>query len=288
MNNTTPLGGKPIHQLGLFVLFLLAGSLVFVVFSHFTPMLATGPDIAGRTGLIIFFSFLTWLAHRNVRLAKYISVSSACLIASCALFLDLYLSRWSLWIFGLDMHTPVGIAVDKLESTLMVAMTILLLTRLLGGDMASLYLKKGNLLLGLAIGVLTFAFFTATAIPTAEKAFLGRDLSMARVIPLIPWVLIFVLANGFNEELLFRGLYFQKIEPFFGRFLTNVLVTLVFAVSHAGVRYTPDVVGFLVVLLPLSLALGYTMQKTDSIWGSVLFHAGLDVPVVIGLYSNLA
>ncbi len=29
------------------------------------------------------------------------------------------------------------------------------------------------------------------------------------------------------------------------------------------------------------------MQKTDSIWGSVLFHAGMDIPVMVGIFSNL-
>lgn len=29
------------------------------------------------------------------------------------------------------------------------------------------------------------------------------------------------------------------------------------------------------------------MQGTDSIWGSVLFHAGADIPVMIGIFSNL-
>jgi hypothetical protein len=29
------------------------------------------------------------------------------------------------------------------------------------------------------------------------------------------------------------------------------------------------------------------MQRTDSILGSVLFHAGTDIPVFIGIFSNI-
>jgi membrane protease YdiL (CAAX protease family) len=41
------------------------------------------------------------------------------------------------------------------------------------------------------------------------------------------------------------------------------------------------------VTFPLALALGTIMQKTDSIWGSILLHAGLDIPVMLGISSNL-
>jgi len=25
----------------------------------------------------------------------------------------------------------------------------------------------------------------------------------------------------------------------------------------------------------------------DSVWGSILFHAGMDIPVILGIFSNL-
>jgi hypothetical protein len=30
------------------------------------------------------------------------------------------------------------------------------------------------------------------------------------------------------------------------------------------------------------------MQKSNSIWGSMLFHAAMDTPVFVGIFSNLA
>jgi membrane protease YdiL (CAAX protease family) len=33
---------------------------------------------------------------------------------------------------------------------------------------------------------------------------------------------------------------------------------------------------------------GYITQKTDGLWGSILFHAGMDIPIFLGIFSNLA
>jgi membrane protease YdiL (CAAX protease family) len=100
--------------------------------------------------------------------------------------------------------------------------------------------------------------------------------------------LIFILANATNEELLFRGLFLRKLEPFYGKFISNFLIAFVFTGLHKGVTYTPDQYIFLVVLFPLALAWAYIMQKTDGLWGSILFHAGMDIPIMLGFFSNLS
>jgi membrane protease YdiL (CAAX protease family) len=48
------------------------------------------------------------------------------------------------------------------------------------------------------------------------------------------------------------------------------------------------VIMFMLFLFPLALAWGYLMQKTDSLWGSFIFHAAMDIPVVLGLFSTLS
>jgi hypothetical protein len=30
------------------------------------------------------------------------------------------------------------------------------------------------------------------------------------------------------------------------------------------------------------------MQKTDAVWASILFHAGTDIPIFLGIFSALA
>jgi uncharacterized protein len=154
---------------------------------------------------------------------------------------------------------------------------------IIGADRRSMYLSRGRLGLGLAVGLAGFLAFAALAfIPLAAKADMtGKLLSLA------PWILIFVLANGFMEELLFRGLFLKRLEPFLGRGLSNLLTAMVFTLAHLQVTYVSDVLQFLLILLPLALLWGYLMQKTDSLWGSALFHAGADCMLVFSIYASM-
>ena len=72
-----------------------------------------------------------------------------------------------------------------------------------------------------------------------------------------------------------------------GKFLSNLVIAIPFALHHSGVSYTVDTLMFLALLIPLSLAWGGLTQKTNSLWGAVLFHAGMDIPVVLSIFSNL-
>jgi membrane protease YdiL (CAAX protease family) len=96
--------------------------------------------------------------------------------------------------------------------------------------------------------------------------------------------LIFVLANAAQEEILFRGLFLRKLQPFFGRFLSNLLIVFVFTALHQGADYASNGFIFLTAVVLVGLAWGYLMQKTDSIWGSILFHAGMDIPIMLGIF----
>ena len=129
--------------------------------------------------------------------------------------------------------------------------------------------------------------FLLTGIPLANALFQGKDLTLARVLPWTPWLLIYCIANGANEELMFRGLFLKKLEPFLGKFLSNLMVALVFTLIHQGANYTSSTLMFLAVTFPLALLLGWLAQKTNALWASILLHAGMDIPVMIGIFSNL-
>jgi membrane protease YdiL (CAAX protease family) len=163
-----------------------------------------------------------------------------------------------------------------------------MLNRLAGQSVESLYIRRGNLHLGLTVGLIAFAVMIATVIPVTAASFKGENLTWARILPWAPWVLIFVLANASNEELIFRGLFIGKMEPFLGKFLTNIATTIPFVLIHAPTNYSTDQFVFLVLqTLPVSLAWCWLMQKTNSIWGSILFHAAMDIPIVVGIFSGL-
>lgn len=281
---------KKTDRIGSFLLFLGCGLVVFVVFSHFFPIFERKVDVIGRVvaGLALLSAALA--ARRSERFSRYWLVLFAFFTALIAISIDRYLSlsKWLLPALDVKGGSPAGLAIEKLESSLLGIAVILAPNRLAGQSLGSLYIRRGNLRLGLAVGLVAFAVMSATAIPVAEMFFKGVNLSWARVLPWTPWVLICVLANASSEELVFRGLFLGKIEPFLGRLATNVVTTIPFVLMHALTDYSLDQFVFLALqLLPLSLAWCWLMQKTNSIWGSILFHAAMDIPIFVGLFSRM-
>jgi membrane protease YdiL (CAAX protease family) len=277
------------QRVALSALFLVLGLLIFVVFSHMRPILPKSIDIAGRIVMIVGFLTLALLARRSASFKEYWQTLFACFIAALATAIDYYLpSRdWLLRLFCISIKTPAGIAIDKLDSSIIIVAFIILLTKVSGSNLSTLYLRKGNLKNGLIVGLIAFSVAVVGSIPVSELFFGAQDLQIQEVLLWTPWILIFVVGNAFNEELLYRGLFLQKYSPFVGRFCSNLVIAVPFALHHTGVSYTPDTITFLAILVPLALAWGYTMQKTDSLWGSVLFHAGTDIPIVLGIFSTL-
>lgn len=281
---------KNSQRVNLFLLFLACGLLVFIVFSHYSPIFQEQTDSTGRVVVALALLVTALFAHRSKRFQAYWLLPFAFFTALMAISIDYYvgLSQWILPALRVEARSPAGLAIDKVESSLLGIVIALLLNRLAGQSVASLYIRRGNLRLGLTVGLIAFAVMIATIIPVTEVAFKGENLTWARILPWTPWVLIMVLSNASNEELLLRGLFIGKMEPFLGKFATNLVTTVPFVLMHAFTSYSADTIIFLgLQLLPLSLAWCWLMQKTNSIWGSILFHAAMDIPVFIGLFSNL-
>jgi len=270
----------------LALLFTAIGSLIMIIFSPWRPLLGSVEDYLGRIGLIVLLLAAVLLVRRSMRFEKYWQILLGLLILAIAVSLDWVLGIYLIKHLGVNGATPAGFALMKLNECAVIVCVIILFTLLTGGSLGSIYIQKGNLKLGLILGSATFILATAGSIPMANL-FNAKDLSLARIIPWIPWVSIFVLANSALEELLFRGLFLRKLEPFFGKFMSNFLIAFVFTLLHGSVNYTADQYLFLAILFPLALGWGYVMQKTDSVWGSILFHAGMDIPIMLGIFSNL-
>jgi hypothetical protein len=281
---------KNIQRTGLFLLFLACGLLVFIIFSHYFPIFERPIDSIGRVVVAIIFLAASLIARRSERFNKYWLILFAFFSALTAISIDRYLSlsKWILPALNVDGNSPAGWAIEKLESSLLGIVVVLVLNGLAGQRMESIYIRRGNLRLGLVVGMVAFIVMIASVIPVTEMFFKGQNLNWVRILPWIPWVLIFVLANASNEELIFRGLFIGKMEPFLGKFTTNIVTTIPFVLLHSFTGYSTDTTIFLALqLLPLSLAWCWLMQKTNSIWGSILFHAAMDIPIVVGIFSAL-
>ena len=284
LSSLNPITKRP--RVLYFLLFLACGLIVFLVSITFSPLIPENAELALRSGLCVLFLAGAFFFRRSRGpWQKYWAVSFAFFIAAATQFLAWQFSGWPLRWFHLDTATPQGLAVAKLSQSLLIIVPIIILTLLSGHNLASIYLQKGKIRYGLTVGLVGFSAFAFYLIFQANKSSLG----LPGLLSWAPWILIFVLSNGLNEELLFRGLFLKKFEPFLGRFTSNFLIAIVFTLSHMKVEYVTsgEMLNFLAVVFLLALAWGYVMQRTDALWGSALFHAGSDLLLFSGMFNLL-
>ena len=271
------------RRLTIFALFLLCGLLVFVA----PQFLQNATQMIARLCVAVaFLLFAVWL-RLHERTTNYFPVTFAFFIGAFVTLLESLLPLTGLVSFS----TATGMFFWQIMSTLVIVVPIILLTKISGTDMGGIYLQRGRLRLGLLIGLGTFLFMLIliVAFPTGASMLfpISEDITYERVLSLMPIVVAFVLLNGFKEELLNRGIFLKKFEPFLGAWPSNILTAFVFAVTHVGVDYTPVLLVFLGITFLLGLAWGYVMQKTDSIIGSALFHGAMDIAIILGIFSYL-
>jgi membrane protease YdiL (CAAX protease family) len=257
----------------------LSGSMIFpfsVVPSEFTLIYSAS--------LSFVFLLIAIALHRSEKHKGYWPIFFAFFIASLAIFFD--------FLVNIDSDTKNSLLLDMLISTLIIVGTIIVVTWISGGTLASIYLKKGNLKVGMIIGLLGFFFLAFTSLFVAEALFQAQNLTVNRIVAWLPWICPIVLLNGIREELLYRGLFLKKFEAKLGSKASNLLQAMIFSLSHsvAGLglgSYTPYILILVFFTFILGIVWGYLMQRTDSILGSVLFHAGSDIPIFIGIFSSL-
>jgi membrane protease YdiL (CAAX protease family) len=275
------------YHIYLFLLLLICGislpSLSGLLVFPFS-IVPTGLTLAYSIILSFVFLFSAIFVHSRKNLKDYWQVFFAFFIASLAIFFD--------FLVNIPSDTMNGLVLDMLVSTSIIVSTIILLTRISGNTLSSIFLKKGNIKVGMIIGLTGFFIFALTSIPAAEYLFQGQNLNLNKVISWMPWIIPIVLLNGVREELMYRGLFLKKFESKLGLKTSNLLQAIIFSLSHsvAGVglnAYTPFIWILVIFTFSLGLVWGYIMQRTDSVLGSILFHAGTDIPVFIGIFSNI-
>jgi len=147
---------------------------------------------------VVFFLSSMWL-RRNARLHKYFQVFFAFFVASFTLFL-----QYIVEVLGWSSSTIDGIVFSKLLSTLLVIIPILLLTKISGNDMVSIYVKKGKLRVGLIVGLVAFLLFLVTSVQGATMIFAGQNITFERVIHWLARALS-TLKSAIHEKLVAKG-----------------------------------------------------------------------------------
>ncbi|MBP8857699.1 MAG: hypothetical protein KBG60_06745 [Anaerolineaceae bacterium] len=152
---------------------------------------------------------------RSANYQKYWLVPFGLFIMALAVTLDWIVGRFLVETLNIETDSPRVNALMKLNEAVLIIVVILFFTRVSGSSFSSIYVQWGNRKLGIILGLATFILAVAVSGLGAKYLFMAQNLTLARVIPWVPWLLIYVLSNGAMEELLFRGLFLQKLEPFF-------------------------------------------------------------------------
>ncbi len=280
MNTNTDRRNGTENYLATIVMFILFGGIIgAATYVSFIPY-----NI--RTGLkfgMAIISLAAWFfTSRNEKFQQYKQIAISFFAVSLGVLLAQYFGNIPMRLFSASITTVRGVAIAKFGETLPIILSILVFHFATGGDMDGLFLRKGNLKLGLIAGILGFSAFAGVGGLQA----IGSSLELGTVTRALPWILIFIFSNALMEELWFRALFLKKLEPLVGARTTLIITSIVFAIVHISSTYVIDILAFMAALLALGFLWGWLMQKSNSIWGPVLIHAGGDVLVIVGFLAG--
>jgi membrane protease YdiL (CAAX protease family) len=287
--NTAPRSTKIIA----FLFYLIGGLMIFVLGGNTFKLFSTNRNALYEWGLTILMLLSAVIMQRVVSLRVYSKIAGVLFIAAIANAINLALGNFLKPILHLNISDMQGLAIDKLSQAIPIVLAIILLSLWSGDDLDSLFLKKGHLRQGLKFGLISFASFTIIFIfivliqanaPKTQGLF-ASGVSLSTIVAAIPWILIFCFTNSIMEELWFRGVCLRKLAPLLGWTLSILATALVFGVTHSAATYITSIqmVFFPIIVIIFGLVNAYVMLKTDSIWGSVFFHAGYDLLVILPL-----
>ena len=178
--------------------------------------------------------------------------------------------------------TVLGSILGQLAGTIGLTLPIVLLVKASGDKLSSVYVDRTTNWKWLAVGVAGFVlFYYLAARGFSARFFPNNGVTLPRFLALTPALIILVLSNGLREELWFRGLFLKKYGRFLGPLASNLLSAFIFASFHVAVTYSRSLPLFLGIALIQGLILGYLMQKSGSLLASVVFHAGMDIPIFL-------
>lgn len=275
-----------------FMLFLLAG-LTFIFPRYFLDIEST--TILGfflYSTLMGIFLGLAFYLRKRQPMGKFWRVAFAFATFTIAMLLADELGRAIGELILPPSNSMSALTFYWFIQTLLPAASIIVLTRISGDNLGSLYLQWGNLRSGLIIGIGSFLIISVLSFSPLGIPLLTGDpsLTFRDILSWIPWIMISVLCNGFREELWFRGLLLKKFDAVLGQKLGNILQAIFFALPHFGVAYATRFYGNVGVILAtfiIGLIMGSLTRKTDSLIAPSLLHAGLNVITWLGIFAAL-
>jgi membrane protease YdiL (CAAX protease family) len=256
--------------------FLVLIVILAVSMTLFSPIPSNIKFILRVILIVVFFASWMWFKRKDRPDLK--NLAFALMVLNLAF---LIVSPFTAEFWNLKQDTSGGFALVKLSDSVILSSVLILFFIIGGYKLKSIYLSKGRLIPGLIVGILFFILFGYLALNNPqykiEPGFLRKN---------IVWILIFVFANGFMEELLFRGIFLEKLNTLFKPLWSIILLSICFAATHLTVNYQPNVLFFSAIVFVLGMICGYAMYRTGSIIAPMLIHAGADLMIIIPVFAS--
>ena len=277
-----------LQRLGLFILFLFSEVVIFILCSYYFEAFPTNKNLTFNLMVSAAFLLVTLWFKFDKRLNKHWQIPLVFFAASVAYPFTAIFDTWirtTLGWFAVTTDTSKGQAIEKICEMVLKVAPIIALVKLSGADMGSIFIKRGNLKLGLGIGALVFFFLATAAFMFAVERFTSVDTLVAAIV----WGLVFSFANGFMEELWLRGIFLKRFMLLIGINGAVWVTSVIFALLHSFAFYFDPfaLIFFMVNTLALGLGCGYLMMKSDNIWGAVLIHAASDFFLFVAVLAKV-
>lgn len=266
---------------------LVCEAAIFIFGAYYFDIFSTNKNLTYSLILSAVFLAAAIYFKYDHRLEKYWQIPFALFIASTAFPITHLMRSWIRIVlewFAVTTDTSQGLAIEKICEMLIKVIPILILVKISGADFGSVFIKRGNLKLGMGIGWLVFFFLAPASFMFAAQRFTSMETLIAAVV----WGLIFSFANAFMEELWLRGIFLKRFAGVVGEKGSVWITSIIFAAMHSFAYYfMPEAIPFFALnTLALGLACGYLMIKSDSIWGPVVIHAASDFFLFVAVLAN--
>jgi membrane protease YdiL (CAAX protease family) len=273
----------PLRAIVLALLFIAGGIAIFVFGSPFYTVFSTNDNPIYNAVLVLVFGLLVLGLRRSTTTVSYAPAAYALFIAAAA---NLVLVIGPLNSFLSEPSEPYRLlAQDKLLQLIYVVPIILVLNWIARRDFGTIYLQRGQPRRWLTFGLV---WFFACAVVMAAMS-LGSGVTAGQLAAYAPYILVFVIANAFMEELWFRGIFLRPYSSLVGSWGAILVTALVFGASHLNVSYIGSGLGWLfgLVVLAIGLVTAWAIRWAGSLWGAVLFHMGMDLLIVLPIIQSL-
>lgn len=268
-------------QLFWSIIYAVIGGLIFILGLNLLKLIPERFQDSYKIGLPFLLLIATFASYKYFPDQK--EVFLAFFLVSVGWMLDYYLTDNIKDLFSLNTKELSGFAYTMVTSTLLVTAPVIIGWLISGQNLSTLFIQGSAKMWGILLGSAGLLLFGGLGVLQS----LDQGLAIKRIGAAIPLALVFSLANGFREELVYRAVFIKGFQATIGVLATIIVTTLVFTLAHLDVSYTPaSQIIFMIVLVIIGVVGSWIMMKTGSLLGSVLFHAGADLLLIMGMLSS--